>query len=330
MEGKIITREFWIQEPGHGEIVEARLPDVPDGSVVVRTLYSGISRGTESLVFHGQVPESQWDSMRCPFQGGDFPAPVKYGYMSVGRVEAGAGPEGERLEGRVVFCLHPHQDRYVVPASAVTLLPDGVPAERAILAANMETAVNAVWDAGPSVGDRIVVIGGGVVGMLTAWLMRGVPGTEVTLVDPNARRKEPAAALGIACETVVPEGTDVDLVVHASGNPAGLRDALGVAGQEAMIVELSWFGDREVALPLGEAFHARRLTIRASQVGRISPSRAPRWDHGRRMALALRLLRDPSLEILITGENPFSELPEVLDRLARDGGDTLCHRIRYD
>jgi 2-desacetyl-2-hydroxyethyl bacteriochlorophyllide A dehydrogenase len=323
------ARGFWIQEPGRGAVVERPLPDLQDGDVRVRALYSGISRGTETLVFRGEVPDSQRRAMRCPFQEGEFPGPVKYGYMSVGRVEEGLGAAASKLEGQVVFCLHPHQDRYVVPAGSVTPLPTGVPPERAVLTANMETAITGLWDAAPGVGDRIVVVGAGVVGMLAAWLAARMTATEVVLVDPNPSRREVAAVLGLRFATEPPEGADADVVVHASGNPAGLRDALATTGIEGRLVELSWYGSRSVALPLGEAFHSRRITLRSSQVGRIPPDRAPRWDHARRMALALRLLREPALDVLITGESPFDELPEILGRLADDGRDTLCHRIRY-
>lgn len=329
MTGKITTRAFWIKEPGRGEIVEGSSPRPETGEVVVRAVYSGISRGTEALVFRGGVPESQREVMRCPFQEGDFPAPVKYGYASVGRVEEVVASADAGLEGRTVFCLHPHQDRYVVPGPAVVPVPEGVPAGRAVLAANMETAVTASWDASPATGDRIVVVGGGVVGLLTGWLLGGTPGSEVTLVDPEQARRGPAEALGMAYAVDRPDGMDADLVVHASGSPDGLRDALRVAGDEATVVELSWFGDRDVPLPLGEAFHSRRLTLRGSQVGRVPPSRAPRWDRRRRMELALGLLADPVLDALVTDESPFEELPSVMERLAVDGGTTLCHRIRY-
>ncbi|HSM06999.1 MAG TPA: zinc-binding alcohol dehydrogenase [Longimicrobiales bacterium] len=322
-------RAFWVRSPGSGEIRSGPLPPPGDGEVRVRTLFSGISRGTESLVFRGAVPPSQHDAMRCPFQEGAFPAPVKYGYMNVGTVEA-CGPGAEALRGRTVFCLHPHQDRYVVPADAVVPLPDDVPAARAILAANLETAINGVWDAGPGPGDRVVVIGGGVVGMLAAWLCRSLPGGELLLVDPEPAREETAARLSIPWAPSVPEALKADRVLHASGSAEGLRAALGVAGDEAVVVELSWFGDAEVGLPLGEDFHARRLTLRSSQVGRIPPDRAPRWDHRRRLDLALRLLADPRLDVLITGESDFEALPEVMARLASDPGATLCHRIRYE
>lgn len=316
--------------------MQAHLPPAQAGQVLVRALYSGVSRGTEALVFTGGVPPSQRRAMRAPFQEGEFPGPVKYGYASVGRVEeveagATAAEDGAPadLAGRTVFCLYPHQDLYRVPAAAVTPVPDGVPAGRAVLAANLETAVNVAWDARPAAGDRIVVIGAGVVGLLAAWLCRQVPGADVTVVDVNPDRAAAAAALGLAFEVEPPREPDADLVVHASGQPAGLQAALGIAGVEATIVEASWYGSRQAPLPLGEAFHSRRLTLRSSQVGRVPPERAARWSRARRLRLALDLLRAPELDTLITGESDFAELPEVMARLSRDPRAALCRRIRY-
>ncbi len=319
------ARQFWIPTPGRGEVRRAPLPPCAPGDVLVRTLYSGISRGTEALVFRGAVPPSQYAAMRAPFQEGEFPGPVKYGYSSVGTVEEGPDP----LRGRTVFCLFPHQDRYRVPAAAVHPVPAGVPAGRAVLAANMETAVNIVWDARPTAGDEILVIGGGVVGLLAAALCRDVPGARVTVVDPNRSRAATADALGLRHRPETPASVAADLVIHASGRAEGLRSALGAAGVEATIVDASWYGSSEVALPLGEAFHARRLTIRSSQVGRVPPGRAPRWTTARRLALALDLLADDRLDVLLTGESPFDDLPAVLAELAAEPGDALCHRIRY-
>lgn len=322
------ARQFQVRAPGRAEIVDTALPARADDEVLVRTLYSGVSRGTESLVFRGEVPPSQYHAMRAPFQTGDFPGPLAYGYMSVGVVEEAAAESGSDLVGRTVFCLYPHQDRYVVPAAAVTALPDGVPAPRAVLAANVETAVNVVWDAAPSVGDRVLIVGGGVVGLLVGWLVRRMPGTEVTVVDVNPSRAAAASALGVRFATTPPEA-EADLVVHASGDPGGLRTALAAAGREALVVEASWYGDRSVALPLGETFHARRLTLRSSQVGQLPPARAPRWTHGRRMALALSLLADPALDVLINDECDFHALPDAMSALSEAPGDTLCLRVRY-
>ena len=325
MSQPITAQQFWIRTPGHGEIVGAELPHRRDDEVLVRTLYSGVSRGTEALVFRGEVPPSQYRAMRAPFQEGEFPGPVKYGYSSVGEVVEGP----DALAGRTVFCLYPHQDVYHVPATAVTPLPDQLPAGRAVLAANMETAIGAVWDARPQVGDRVVVIGAGVVGLLVGWLCRQTAGVDVTMVDINPSREPVVRELDLSFLTEPPAEADADLVIHASGQPEGLRSALAVAGVEATIVEVSWYGSRSVPLPLGEAFHARRLTIKSSQVGRLSPLQTPRWTHARRLALALDLLRDERLDALITGESRFEELPGVMARLSQEPGDTLCHRIRY-
>lgn len=332
------TRQFWIQEPGLGVVRTCALSPVGADQVVVRTLYSGISRGTESLVFRGEVPPSQYEAMRAPFQEGDFPGPVKYGYMNVGVVESDPAPRDgrESLMGATVFCLHPHQDRYVVPADGVYRLPEALPPARAVLAANMETALNATWDGEVLPGDRVVVVGAGVVGLLVAWICVQIPGTQVLAVDPDGSRRTAADALGIPFRTALPHEAHhtygpgwADVVFHTSGSPEGARSALEVAGMEARVVEVSWFGSRMVPLPLGEGFHARRLTIRSSQVGHLPPSRRPRWSYRRRMGVALELLRDPALDVLVTGESSLDELPTLMARLSRDGGGTLLHRIGY-
>jgi threonine dehydrogenase-like Zn-dependent dehydrogenase len=294
--------------------------------VRVRALYSGISRGTETLVFRGEVPPSEYARMRAPFQAGEFPAPVKYGYASVGEVEEGPAD----LVGRRVFCLHPHQTGYVVPATAVHPLPDRVPPQRAVLAANLETAINGLWDAGVHIGDRVAVVGAGALGCLVARLAARVPGCEIELIDPNGRRAEVASALDVRYAHPDSAHGEADLVVHASGTPEGAQLALALASFEAIVVELSWFGDRTVALPLGAAFHARRLTLKSSQVGTVATAQRARWTHSRRLALALRLLDDPALDVLITGEDRFTDLPRTMARLAADPADTICHRIRYD
>ena len=319
------ARAFWITAPGRGEIRAETLEPLQAEAVVVRALYSGVSRGTEALVFQGRVPASEYQRMRAPFQAGEFPAPVKYGYASVGTVERGP----RDLVGRIVFVLHPHQTRYHVPASAAYLLPDAVPPGRAVLAANLETAINGLWDAGVQVGDRIVVIGAGTVGCLVAWMASRVPGCHVELVDINPRRAPVSKTLGV--RFVDPGGVteDADVVVHASGSPAGLELALRVAGFEATIVEMSWYGTEVVTIPLGGVFHARRLTLKSSQVGSVAASQRSRWDAARRMQLALTLLADPALDTLITGESEFEALPRVMAELAAGPGETLCHRIRY-
>ncbi|MFY1679516.1 MULTISPECIES: zinc-dependent alcohol dehydrogenase [unclassified Streptomyces] len=315
---------FWLDSPGRGVIRHVDLADPGPGEVVVRALYSGVSRGTETLVFDGRVPESQHAAMRAPFQVGDFPAPVKYGYLSVGVVEEGP----EALTGRTVFCLHPHQTRYVVPAAAVVEVPGSVPAGRAVLAGTVETAVNALWDAAPLLGDRVAVVGAGMVGCAVAALLARFPGVRVQLVDVDPSRASVAEALGARFATPENALGGLDLVVHASATERGLRRSLELLRPEGTVVELSWYGDHPVALPLGEAFHSRRLTLRGSQVGTVSPRAAGR-DHADRMALALDLLADPTLDALITGESSFTELPEIMPRLASGALPALCHRVRY-
>jgi threonine dehydrogenase-like Zn-dependent dehydrogenase len=263
--------------------------------------------------------------MRAPFQEGELPGPVKYGYLSVGVVEAGP-PE---LRGRTVFCLFPHQTAYVVPAGAVTVVPDDVPPARAVLAGTVETAVNALWDARPLVGDRVTVVGAGMVGCCVARLLAGVPGTVVTLVDVDASRAAVADALGVRFALPEEATGDQDLVLHASATAAGLARSLDLLAREGEVIELSWYGDRPVAVPLGGSFHAGRLAVRASQVGTVAPARAGRRTHADRLALALDLLRDPAYDAVLTGRSPFADLPEVMPRLASGDLPALCHTIDY-
>ncbi|MER6815688.1 zinc-binding alcohol dehydrogenase [Spirillospora sp. NPDC000708] len=319
------ARAFWIRSPGEGEIRPVELPEPGPGEVVVRTVFSGVSRGTETLVFRGGVPENQYAVMRAPFQDGAFPGPVKYGYLNVGVVEHGP-PE---LAGRHVFCLYPHQTRYVVPEGAVVPVPDGVPPERAVLAGTVETAVNALWDAAPLVGDRIAVVGAGMVGCSVAGVLAGLPGCDVQLVDVDPARAETARALGVGFALPGDADGGRDLVFHASATEDGLVRSLELLAPEGEVIELSWYGDRKVSLPLGEFFHSRRLAVRASQVGMVAPARRSRRSFGDRLALALRLLAAPAFDALITGNSPFDELPQAMARLARGEPPALCHRIDY-
>jgi threonine dehydrogenase-like Zn-dependent dehydrogenase len=317
---------YWIRAPGVGELRRAALPVPGDGEVLVRALRSGVSRGTETLVFRGQVPPDQYERMRAPFQEGDLPGPVKYGYLSVGVVERGP----RELEGRTVFCLYPHQSRYVVPASAVVLVPEGVPAARAVLAGTVETAVNALWDAAPLVGDRVSVVGAGMVGCSVARLAARVPGTLVTLVDVDHGRADVAAALGVGFATPDTADGDQDLVVHTTATSAGLQTSLGLLAPDTSVLDLSWYGDRDVRLALGARFHSDRLGIRASQVGTVSPARAGRRSHGDRLRLALDLLRDPAYDALLTGSSELEQLPDVMTRLADGDPRTICHTVTYE
>lgn len=316
---------FWVDGPASGSLRSAPLPAPGAGDVLVRTLWTGISRGTESLVFRGEVPESERDRMRAPFQEGDFPGPVKYGYLNVGVVEDGP-PE---LAGRTVFTLHPHQSRFVVAASAVTAIPDDVPPRRAVLAGAVETAVNILWDAAPLVGDRITVVGAGMIGCAVALLARGIPGADVVLVDVDPRKADACESLGVAFAPPVDAPRDRDLVIDTSGSGEGLQLAVDTAAVEGEIVEASWFGDRPITLSLGGAFHSRRLTIRSSQVGAVAPRRRANRSTGDRLALALELLRDPAFDAILTDESSWRDLPAVMAAIAAGDAPGLCHTIDW-
>ena len=317
-------KALWYVGPGHAELREETVAAPKGGEVQVRSLFGAVSRGTERLVHAGRVPASEYERMRAPLMAGSFPFPVKYGYATVGTVEAGdAG-----LHGRTVFSLHPHQSLFTLPAEAVLPLPDPVSPRRAVLAANMETALNAVWDGAPAAADRIAVVGGGLVGLLVAYLCARLPAAEVTVVDVAARAKL-AHALGARFAQPDAAPADCDLVFHASGTGAGLATALRLAGEEAMIVELSWYGSGEVAAPLGEAFPSRRFRPVSSQVGKVAPSHRSRWTHRRRLAAALALLDAPALDLLLAPAIAFAELPAKLPSVFASDSDGVCPLIRY-
>ena len=320
-----VTEALWYVGAGRAEIRTEPLAEPGPGEIRVRALYSAVSRGTERLVLAGRVPPSEFERMRAPFMAGSFPFPVKYGYATVGRVES--GPPG--LQGRLVFALHPHQSAFNIPAEAVVPIPDRVPPSRAVLAANMETALNAVWDARPAAADRIAVVGAGVVGSLVAWLCGQLPGAEVTLVDIVPSRGELAGALGVSFSLPDAALGECDLVVHASATAAGLAVSLGLAGEEATVLEMSWYGADEVSVPLGGAFHSRRLRLLSSQVGRVAPSHRPRWTFDRRLAAALDLLADKRLDALLAPAIKFHELPAQLPDILAPRGGVLCQLVAY-
>lgn len=322
---KRTAHALWVVAPGRAELRSEIVPELQPGQVWVRASYSGISRGTEALIFAHAVPAHERERMRAPHQAGSLPGPVKYGYSNVGRVIAGS----DELHGRDVFSLFPHQSLFAIAADQVLPIPENVPAARAVLAANMETAVNALWDAQPLLGQRIVVIGAGVVGSLCAYLAARIPGCEVTLIDALAVREPIAHALGarFGLPAAAPRGAD--LVLHASGSAAGLELALQVAADESRIIELSWYGDRSVSLPLGAAFHPGRLQLISSQVGQVAPAMRQRRSHRERLALSLSLLSDPVLDQLISSEVGLHDLPAALPRILGAQSRALCVRVKY-
>ena len=309
---KQISKALWYVAPGVAELRARPVNSPVPGEAQVRTLFSGISRGTERLVLAGKVGQSEWTRMRAPLQEGNFPFPVKYGYCAVGTVTAGP----ETLRGKTVFCLHPHQDWFNVPIERLTIVPDAVPPRRATLAANMETALNAMWDSGAGPGDRIAVVGGGIVGLLVAHLAARLPGTSVTLVDVDPARAALALEMGAQFATPQDAIGDADVVFHTSASASGLNTAISLAGEEATIVEMSWFGEQSASIHLGGPFHSRRLKLVASQVGQVAASRRVRWSYARRLEAALKLLEDARLDALVIESVAFADsvkrIPDIL------------------
>jgi hypothetical protein len=323
--GDVTAAALWYVGPGRAEIRQERLDSLAEGRVRVRARYGAISRGTEALISAGRVPASEYERMRCPNMGGSFPFPVKYGYSTVGRIEAGP----DRLIGRDVFVLHPHQTVFDILAEAAVPVPQAVPISRAVLAANIETALNATWDAEPVPSGRIAVVGAGVVGALVGFLCARVPGAEVTLIDINPAREQLARALGLRFARPDNAPDDCKLVVHTSADPRGLATAIKIAGEEATVLEMSWYGEGVVPVPLGGAFHSRRLRIVSSQVGKVAPSRRATTSHRQRLEQAIALLADARLDALLMPAVPFRELPQKLPDILNRQNDVLCQLIEY-
>ena len=319
------AQALWYVAPGTAEIRAEPVAPLADREVRVRAVASALSRGTERLIFSGGVPESEYERMRAPFMDGRFPFPVKYGYAMVGRVEEGPAD----LKGRLCFALYPHQTVFNLAAQNIVPLPDGLPPERAVLAANMETALNALWDGAPGPADRIAVVGAGVLGLLVARLCAQMPGTEVTVVDIDGGRAGIAEAFGATFATPDEAPDNCDLVVHTSASGAGLATALRLAGDEATVLELSWYGANDVTVPLGDVFHSRRLRLISSQVGKVAASHRLRWDYRRRLTAALGLLKDPVFDQLIAPAVPFNDLPAKLPGILTPASGVLCQLIRY-
>lgn len=320
------SRALFYTAPLRAELRAVALPALKAGEARVRMAFSALSRGSERLVASGAVPPEEFSRMRCPAQGGDFPFPVKYGYCAVGVVEDGPA---EWLGARV-FALHPHQERFVLPVSALQRIPESVPSARATLAANMETALNALWDSGASAADRIVVVGGGLLGLLIGSLCARLPGAEVTLVDVEPARAALATSLGARFALPDAAPRDADVVFHCSATPSGLATALTCAAPEARVVELSWYGAEAIPVALGAAFHAARLSLVSSQVGRLPPARVARgWTHAKRLAAALALLEDARLDALISETIPFSALPEAIPRVLAPGAAGIATLVSY-
>ncbi len=321
-------RELWFTGPRAVEVREGEPPAPRASQVVARALASGVSQGTELLLYRGLGPTPFDPSLDAP---GAPTFPRRYGYAWVGEVVERAADGTGPHPGARVFALAPHGDRHALEASAVRAIDRAIPPARAVLAANLETAVTCVWDAGIGLGDRVVVLGGGVVGLLVARLARA-SGARVRLVEPSPRRRSAAGALGV--DAVAPGDdaprADADVVVEATGDPAVLDVAVRHAAREATIVVASFYGARSAAVALGDDFHRRRLRLLASQVSVVPPSRAPRWSFDCRFDLVRALLEDAALDALVDPPCPFADAAAVYARLDRRPGDAVQTVFDYE
>lgn len=321
------AREYWTEAPGTGRVREVSLPVPGPDEVLIETEVSGISPGTETLVHRGEVPDAVAGLMRAPQQLGELPFPVSHGYLNVGVVRQGPA----ELLGRRVFTLSGHRSHVAVPAAACHLVADEVPAKRALLAGVAEVGLNAVWESQVSLADRAAVIGGGLVGLVTALLVQRTSPARLQLVETSAVRRELAAQLGLDAVEPQDAAFDNDVVFHTSASQPGLQQALQITGDDATVVEMSWYGDRQPQLPLGADFHARRLRLVASQVGEVAAPKRLRRSRSQRLAAALGLL-DDRFDALVTGSSPLAKLPEVMNDFARAAEWTrsqLLHVITY-
>ena len=315
-------RELWFTGPRRVELRQGQ-PSSPlaPGEVKARALHSGISQGTELLLYRNEGPRVFDPSLDAP---GTPVYPRRYGYSWVGNIVESRARGVE--VGQCVFALRSHGDVHVLRPEVIRTIPASIPSTRATLAANMETALTVVWDAGIAIGDRVLVLGGGVVGLLTAMLAKVAGAARVSVVEPFPRRRQ--AALSLGADEAFSPGQDVpdgecDVVIEATGDPASLDRAIAHAGLEATIVVASFYGERRSPIALGTEFHRRRLHLTASQVSRIPAHKTARWDASRRFAMVLERLTDPRLDALVEPPVPFAEAPAVFARLDADPGMAL-------
>jgi 2-desacetyl-2-hydroxyethyl bacteriochlorophyllide A dehydrogenase len=319
------AKSLWFEEAGKAVFREDELPDLRKGWCCIDTSYSAISPGTERLVFLGDVPNDLFSQMKTAYMGGDFAFPLKYGYSLVGRIIDGSF---ERI-GQTVHILHPHQNRCVVREEDAFPVPDDIPSKRATLASNMETAVNAVWDSGLTIGERALVVGFGIVGSLVARLLSFFPGVEVTITDNNPLKLSLAEKMEFDVQSPDNKSNAFDVAFHASGDPNGLQSAIDSVGFEGRVVELSWYGKKEVSLNLGGSFHSMRKKILSSQVSSIPPQFRSKWDFNKRKSLVFEFLARDVFDTHITHSYPFDDLVRVFDDLKTPPTEGLSYLVVY-
>lgn len=306
------------------ELSPVTLATPASNQIEIASLYSLIATGTERLVAKGLVPQELYDHMAVPYMEGEFSFPIKYGYSLVGRVVT----ENHPLSGRIVHLLHPHQDRCIVSDHDVFAVPEGVPAKRATLASNLESALNGIWDAEVSIGDRVFISGFGMIGSLLARLLSMMPSVEVVVMDIDPIKRKLAENMGF---TVVKdtEDSDFDVAFNTSASGAGLQACINAVGYEGKIVEMSWYGVKAATLQLGGSFHSMRKRIISSQVSNLPANRRNRWDYLRRREVVFELLRNDAFDVHIGETVSFENLPDLFDDIRRKSPAVLTWAVSY-
>lgn len=322
------SKSLWFKNQFHAVMETEMLPVLPPNkkknSCLIKTLFTAISPGTEYLVYSGGVPKKLYVEMRCPYMGGDFSFPIKYGYSLVGQVLDGP----TSLKGKLIHTLHPHQDYARISAEDVYVIPDGISPQRATLASNMETALNAIWDSGVNIGDKVLIVGFGIIGSLIARILSFIPQVEVDVLDVQPAKITLIEQLGFSIYKEEKE-KKYDLAFHTSGSGPGLQTSINNVGLEGKIIETSWYGDKEVNLCLGETFHSQRKLIISSQVSHLPACKSARWDYKRRKEVVFQLLLHPEFDAHITHTIAFHNLPKLFQSLKKNRCQELSYLVYY-
>ena len=319
------TKSYWIDKKNKGYFKFGEISSINSNEIVVKTLFSGISYGTEKLVYSGKVPKSQRNLMKCPYQEGDFGNDIKYGYINVGKVVDG----DKSYLGNNIFSLYPHQDFYKIPSNEALIIPNKIPLSRCLLIPNLETAINAVWDTLPSAGDRILVIGAGIVGLLTAYLINKIPGVNLFIVDKDPSKRKITKKLGINFLDAIPKKFDARFIYECTGDHRILNSLKNNITVNSTICVLSWYGDKKSDIALGENFFSKRAKLIMSQVSKISPARYDLNNQDRRK-IALDILdASNDLDHLIEKKYVnFNHLDKFFSN-RKNHNNFLCKVVKY-
>ena len=334
------SQTLFFIAPRQIEIRSTNLPELKTDEVLVQTVCSAISAGTEMLIYQGRFPRTlETDSVISGLRGG-FKYPLAYGYACVGKVvEVGKDVDREWLN-RLVFAFQPHTSHFISKTDSLFSVPNSLLPESACFFPNMETAVNLVQDAAPIFGERVLVLGQGIIGLLTASLLREFPLETLVTADPYEMRRKASLNMEVS-ETLDPNSENFqsklnayaqkkfDLTLELSGNPSALEDALALTCFSGRIVIGSWYGEKKVEVDLGGAFHRSRIKLISSQVSTIAPELAARWDKARRFEAAWKALERVQPEKWITHQFPIEQAAEAYHLLDENPQETIQILVTY-